>query len=771
MPDSPHHSTGDPIAIADFTLDCADEDWHVRRIHIDETTGRPFRAVVDLISTNTSLEIDELIGTDARLSIDRDGTSHSFAGVVFSIEDRGRGSHRLFVRMTIRPALAALERDRRSRIFQHKTVVEILQALVEPVFSARDRTLDLGRLGVRSFEPRDYCVQYRETDLAMFHRLMEEEGLTYVFDTRDSKHETVVVLDGPELFADFSGRDGTSVVPVIEDRAEQADIESVQSFSWRRAPPAASVAQRDWDWASDPATVHEETAAPDEGDGLEPRTSLPSAHHHEHGDHRMLDWRLAARASRKREAVAAQEGIGHAQSNATGMAPGIAFELEGHEHDNRYRVLRVVHRGDAPEADAVAGASQAARYSNEFECIPASRPFRPARVTPRPVVVGPQTAVVTGPPGEEIHTDAHGRIKIRLHWDRETNAPEEASCWVRVAQAWGGPGWGSMFLPRVGMEVVVFFVDGDPDRPMCMGSVYNAQNRPPYPLPDQRSRTTIKTRSTPGGDGFNELRFEDAAGAEQIFVHAQRDLDEVVHHDHTRSVGAEETVSVGGSRTVTVAGNHSVTVQGKGGDGAALPAPHYRLDVDGDAALRASNTIHASADDCITLQCKQTTLVLTPDAITLQSGGGAKVVLDVRALVESKPGAFLHLDAQGGATAQSTAPSSLRLDATARVQSKGGAHVMLAGDAKLAAGGEAGTPGASLTLDQDARLTGNALMLTSEAAALQMTTDAKLQGIGVEVCGTTTTCTAATALSLGGAKVELSGAALVTVVAPLVKIN
>ena len=208
------------------------------------------------------------------------------------------------------------------------------------------------------------------------------------------------------------------------------------------------------------------------------------------------------------------------------------------------------------------------RYRNWFECMDARLPYRPQTVPPRPRIHGPHTAIVVGPPGEEIHTDEHGRIKVRFHWDRVSPFDDTASCWIRVAQRWSGPGWGALILPRVGMEVLVEFLDGDPDRPMVTGCVYNGNNMPPYPLPDEKTKSTTRSESSPGGGGFNEIRLEDAKGAEEIYVHAQLDMNTVVLQHTTRTVGVDDTDTVGNNqvesvgvdRTASVGNNEDLTV-------------------------------------------------------------------------------------------------------------------------------------------------------------------------------------------------------------------
>jgi type VI secretion system secreted protein VgrG len=226
----------------------------------------------------------------------------------------------------------------------------------------------------------------------------------------------------------------------------------------------------------------------------------------------------------------------------------------------KYLVLSVTHRGEQPQALGVSGTGLESGYSNEFECIPADVPFRPAEWPGRPEMRGVQTAIVVGPAGEEVHTDEYGRVKVQFHWDRRGKRDENSSCWVRVSQVWAGQGWGAMWIPRIGHEVIVDFVEGDADRPIITGRVYHGNNQPPYPLPDKKTASTIKSDSSPGGGGSNELRFEDQKGGEEVYLHAQKDLTIAVENDKNQTVGHDETLSVGNDRKKTVGNNQSESI-------------------------------------------------------------------------------------------------------------------------------------------------------------------------------------------------------------------
>jgi type VI secretion system secreted protein VgrG len=329
----------------------------------------------------------------------------------------------------------------------------------------------------------------------------------------------------------------------------------------------------------------------------------------------------------------------HGRSNVCGLAPGRVLERD--EDGRRFVITRVVHLGVADEDRLGADVSQGVakeRYSNDFECVPHETTIRPARVTPRPLVSGPETAIVTGPVGEEIHTDEHGRIKVHFHWDREGAYDDGSSCWIRVAQTWAGAGWGGLFIPRVGMEVVVSFLEGNPDRPLVVGCVYNGDNPPPYALPADKTKSTLKSRSSLGGAGFNEFRFEDLAGSEQIFLHAQKDLDEVVLHDHTLQVGNDETIAVGVNQMLSVGSNQAETIGASrttsiglqdsltvGASQTIAVGVDRSSTVGGSDSLTAGAMVSVSAGGVITLtagaeivlQAGPSTITLGPTGITL----------------------------------------------------------------------------------------------------------------------------------------------------------
>ena len=281
------------------------------------------------------------------------------------------------------------------------------------------------------------------------------------------------------------------------------------------------------------------------------------------------DAAVTGAAARRLEQLRVRKLVSFGRSRCRRLVPGRRFSLDGHPDDalnGEHVVVKLTHEGRQPEATfGLAGGAPVEVYKNSFECLPAEVPARPPRRARRMQQVL-ETATVVGPAGEEIHTDEHGRIKVAFHWDRRGPQGDHSSCWIRCMQTWAGASWGFQFVPRVGMEVLVTFMGGDVDQPMVIGCAYNGTHPPPFPLPASKTKSGIRTRSTPGGqggsEGSNELSFEDAAGKEQIYVHAERDLEEVVENDHRRLVRGDEEILVQGTRESIVGEDHYRTVRG-----------------------------------------------------------------------------------------------------------------------------------------------------------------------------------------------------------------
>lgn len=739
------------------TTDGPDVDWHVERFRLTEQLSAPYSLDLELSTTSLDVDAEALLGAKCELIIEREPLLRSVYGIVAQLDWLGVATDRLHVRITVVPAvwLASLSVD--SRVFQDMSVPEIVTAVLEPRLAKYERTLVLELQG--TYEPRDYCVQYRESDLAFVSRLLEEEGITFNFDHfREPGHEVMVLSDSNSAFRSVQTLDGTGELPLIVDRPDDAELESVQSFMWRRQVRSTSIAWLDFDLQQpDDPVVHAASGADERGNERE-------VYRHQIRRYILDDGEELAERERQRHAQ--QGAVGHGRSNVTGLAPGTHFELFDHGNDDlnrKYLVTRVVHTGE--QREELSSSNEGEQYANAFECIPLDTPHRPLRRTPRPTVEGPQTATVTGPDGEEIHTDELGRIKVFLHWDRISARNDGSSCWVRVTQALAGPGWGSMFIPRVGMEVLVDFLEGNPDRPIVVGCVYNGKNGPPYPLPDEKTKSTIKSNTTPGGEGFNELRFEDASGAEEIFIHAQRDLNVEVRHNESTTIDLHQALTVHGNQTVTIDGNQNIVVNGApaeetgsgasknggGGGGGGGGFKGSSTSVTGDYKVEASSTIFMQAPSSITLSCPGSSIKLEPGKITLKAGGAAEIVLDANALMKSAAGSEVFLD--GNALTKSSGGSKVLLDGNALMQSSGGSKVLLDGNALVQASG-----GGSGFYDANATITGATTTCQSTSGgAVQLTADAEMSGANAKV--------------MGQGNAEVAGGGAVTVTGPTVSVS
>jgi len=547
----------------------------VRRVKLTEALSQPYELLVDLVCDDPEAPTDELEGARAELLIDRREPMRSIYGIVDLVEYLGVTHQRLHLRVRVVPAFRLLEHEVDTRIFQGLDVKEILSKVLTASLTPYERKFDAASLLKGTYDKRDYCTQFRESNFDFCCRLMEEEGIGYFFAFDEGiQSERLVLIDNnndygkPTLVKDDE-------IPIILDRPDHADCESIQALRWKLERRTSKVSTRGYNEkvprsvdgaiaeGSDAhhPTVREVYLHDERRQIIEDVDGDPMADSYTGED---LDQRepLALRTfQRFRSETKFLEGT----SNVTDLRPGVVIKIGQHPRADidgqRFLVVAADHRGDAAEVDAVAERVED-QYSNTFSCIPIAHEFRPPHRRKKPEILVAQSGRVVGPAGEEIHCDKFGRIKVRFHWDRRPEADEDSSCWMRVVQPWSGPSWGFVFIPRIGMEVLIQFLDGNPDRPVVTGSLYNGDNMPPYTLPDEKTKSVIKTSSSPGGDGYNELTFEDAAGAEQIIVHAQKDFNETVEHDHTTIVHHDQTIAVDVNQSTSVGGDQSNTVTG-----------------------------------------------------------------------------------------------------------------------------------------------------------------------------------------------------------------
>ncbi|MFO0606920.1 MAG: type VI secretion system tip protein TssI/VgrG [Polyangiales bacterium] len=583
--------TREPAPEAGFTFSSsALAGVELRVVHgrVAEALDALYEGVLELCAPDLNTDLDALLGARCVLEVARGPRARRFCGVVRRVERLDSWGGRRRARVTFVPAAWALTRRVDSRIFQDRSTPEIVQSVVK---DAGLPAQSLASKLTREYPKREYCVQYRESDYHFVARLLEEEGISWHF-RHDGEAEVLTLTDSDS--APLCPTLDRRAVPFSPPQSELNPVEVVRSFDFAKELRATGFTARDYDFTRPQAELDLTREHPRGEPGERPRYEFPGRFTlggYDEGGHAYTTHDGGARAETGWHEEHGREAAGAGTGNVTGFMPGRAFELVGHEHgdlDRRYLLTRVVHHLHAPEVLLAEGDARAAagldRYRNEFEATPREVHHVPERRTPRPTVLATQTATVTGPAGEEIHTDFHGRVKVQFHWDRKGARDEKSSCWIRVAQQWAGAGWGFQFIPRVGMEVVVQFIEGDPDRPLVTGCVYNGTHTTPYPLPDEKTRSAIKSSSSPGGGGYNELRFEDLAGREEVYLHAQRDHNEVVERHHTETVRGYETVHV--------SGHQQTVIDGKGERPPGMTAPGASLRIEGDYNILVTSEYH-----------------------------------------------------------------------------------------------------------------------------------------------------------------------------------
>jgi type VI secretion system secreted protein VgrG len=524
----------------------------LQSIRGSEFLGNPFEYELRLASEDPSLQLTELLGRPLGVHIELDGGERRHLhGYVVEADFADARRPAAAYRIVMRPWLWLLGYSRNCRIFQNRSAPEILQdVFADYDFANVDDLLD------EEYPKESYVVQYRESDLHFVSRVMERAGIYYYFRHGAAAH-TLVLCDSPGVHHRAPGCERLPYHPENDHR--NALDAYVDRFHLSQRVTPGAVVLHDFDFEKPNADLLSKMAAP-KG--------------HPHAGFSVYDYpgKYCARGEGETHARVLLEGNqkGHEQvsghTNARRFATGGLFELTHHPRDDQNREYLIVGTRSALENHDTETAAGAARstFSCEFHAIDARIPFRSTPVTRKPVVEGPQTAIVVGKSGEEIWTDRYGRVKVQFHWDRVGGRDENSSCWVRVAQAWAGSNWGAVNIPRIGQEVIVDFLEGDPDRPIVTGRVYNASNMPPYALPGNQTQSGVKSRSTKGGGvaNANEIRFEDRKGGEEFFVQAEKDLNTVVKNDETRKVGADRTTRIGVDESLAVGRNRDASVKG-----------------------------------------------------------------------------------------------------------------------------------------------------------------------------------------------------------------
>lgn len=635
-------------AIFTFQASGCSEELRVLSMSGTEAMCDLFHFGIELAARSNEIDLDAVVGSPAQLDFHFGDGTRSVFGIVSRFEQgiAGETFTPYFVEMV--PTVWNLTQRYKSQIFQEMTVKEI----IEKVLLDSNVESNFFRFALQrgSYVKRDYCVQYRETNWNFISRLMEEEGIFHFFEHADSR-DVLVMADSDQVHLPIMGNSSV----VFRDPSGMVEVEEfVHSFRYSQQIRPGKVALRDYNFEHPTLDLTKESSA-----GRDPALEV-----YDHPGLYMEEGPGAEAARIRLEAAQAQRLLGTGQSLCRRMAPGCSFELMDHPRgafNQKYLLSWVQHEGVQPLGQDEGGGRF--RYNNQFRCIPFSTPYRPIRKTPKPVVEGSQTAVVTGPAGEETYVDKYGRVKVKFPWDREGSPDEKSSCWIRVSQLWAGAGWGAMFIPRIGHEVIVDFLEGDPDRPIITGRVYNADNMPPYALDAEKTKSTIKSDSTKGHGGFNEYRFEDLKGSEEIFQHAQKDLTIVTENDKNQSTGHDETLTIGHDRTKTVKNDETTTVNGNRTE---------TVDKDETITIGGNRTESVTKDETISIDGNRTETVAKDESITIQGGRTESVTKDEAISITGKRSLAVGKDEaiqvtgkrtdQVGGTAQYKVDKSLSID-------------------------------------------------------------------------------------------------------------
>lgn len=650
---------------ASFKTELADDAVVLCGFRGEEHLSRPFTIYAELSSKDPAIDMGALIGKPAgiRLNLGSKGTRffHGYISKMTQLPGDDSGARYEVVMV---PWLWLLTRTSDCRIFQEMSAIDI----IEEVFRTAGFTDYRNKLSGTPAK-REYCVQYRETTFNFVSRLMEEEGITYYFVHEEDRHY-LVLADSPSSHAPVTNFEKVEWHPT--SRGDHR-LDTLREWFTECQLQPGKYAHRSYNFKKPRVDLEASAEFPDTMGGKDLEIfDYPGAFE-------SMDAGEKAASVRVEEMGAAQDLVRGA-GNVMGLGAGCTFELAGHPRTDQnveYLVTGISYRFE--QSQYTTGAADGAPpFQCELTAIPADRQFRPQRVTTKPLIKGPQTAFVSGKSGEEIWVDKYGRIKVLFHWDRYGKPDEKSSCWIRVSSAIAGKKWGGVALPRVGQEVVVEFLEGDPDQPLVTGSVYNETALPPYPLPDQKTITTFKSNSSKGGGGFNEIRFQDKKGEEQLFVHAEKNQDirvkndcfewigasrhlivkkdqlekvennrdETIGGEHKTKIGKDRHLKVVGKEAKEVGGSHSFTVKG---DVIEVFKANHSEQVTSDYFLKADNIV-IEGQSSITIKVGGSSIAIGPDGIAIKSS----------AIIKIEAGATMDLKANAPLTMQSSAMAELK---------------------------------------------------------------------------------------------------------------
>ncbi|MEY2429494.1 MAG: type secretion system secreted protein VgrG [Verrucomicrobiota bacterium] len=633
----------------------ADDVLALRSFSIEEELGRMFEIEAELSSEDGQIDFDKVVGRNATIRLEiGDKETRYFNGEVSRLVQVANKDGFACYRATLVPWLWFLTRTADCYIFQDMTVPEI----IEDVFTTYGfNDFDVKGLS-GTYSKREYCVQYRETDFNFVSRLMEQEGIYYYFKHENGKN-TLMLADAISAHEPFKGYEE---IVFHEVKTAGASREAVTDWSMEKEVQPVVYALQDFDFKKPKTSLLASASVTRKyGAAHFEMFDFPGEYLESSDGDRLADARI--------NELQAQYEVLEGQANARGLSTGCTFKLKKHprgDQNREYLITSVTLFADGGPFGSMGegSAAEGEHFSCNFTCIDKTQQFRPERLTPKPIIQGPQTAIVVGPAGEEIYTDKYGRVKVLFHWDRYGKADQDSSCWVRVSHSLAGKGWGQIANPRIGQEVIVEFLEGDPDRPIITGRVYNAEAMPPYALPANQTMSAIKTNSSKGGSGFNEIRLEDKKGEEQIFMHGEKNLDirikndafetigndshlvvgknqiehvknnrgETVDADHNEKIGKDRHLNVVGKEATEIGGSQSLTVKG---DVIEVFKANHNEQTTGNYYLKAENIVIEALTN-ITINVGDSFIAIAADGIKIKTPGD--IVIEAEKKIEQKAG-------------------------------------------------------------------------------------------------------------------------------------
>jgi len=623
--------------------------FHAMTAH--EQLSQPFAFDLHVLSKSAGIDFLDVLGKPIIVAFPINGGIRYLHGLANAMAQTGEAEGMTKYTIDVRPWLWFLSRNADCRVFQQSTIPDI----IKEVFGDRGFT-DFEDSLTATYPTLDYCVQYCESDLNFVSRLMEAAGIYYFFKHTDTAHKLVLA----DAYSAHETTPGYETVPYFPpENASQRARDHINGWQLRQQMQPGTFAVNAFDLENPTSD-------------LESKSTVSRSH--DHATMEIYDYPGAYTVSGDGENIAklrieelqSQFEVTEGSGTARGMAVGSLFELSGCYRPDQNREYLITATTLAVQgASFVSGGGSSNSFSCSLAAMDSQQPFRAPRVARKTFVQGPQTAIVVGPEGEEIWTDEYARVKVQFHWDRYGTSDENSSCWVRVSQAWAGNAWGSIQLPRIGQEVIVSFLEGDPDRPIITGRVYNADNMPPYTMPDNQTQSGMVSRSTTEGDAttFNEMRFEDKKDEEEISIQAEKNFTRVVKNDDTLKVGFEkmdkgdQTIDIYNDRTVTIdqgndtltinTGNQVVKVE-TGNQETTIASGDQTTKVDaGDHSLEVgagASTIEAAKS--IELIVGGSSIKIEPAKITIKS---TQIAIEADAAVEIK-GATAEVNGSGTLT-------------------------------------------------------------------------------------------------------------------------